>query len=47
MSTYVVTGETTAGVTIFDPVVQTYAGVADYEWLDDTVEIGGATIAPP
>jgi len=34
MSTYVVTGETVDGVTTLDPVVQTHAGVADYENLD-------------
>lgn len=34
MSTYVAVGLTTAGVTTFDPVMQTHAGVADYEILD-------------
>ncbi len=34
MSTYVVTGQTTDGVTTLDPPIQTQAGVADYENLD-------------
>ena len=34
MSTYVVTGQTSGGVTTFDPIIQTHAGVADYENLD-------------
>ena len=35
MSTYVAVGQTVGGVTVFDPVLQTHAGVADYENLDD------------
>ena len=34
MSTYVAVGETIGGVTSFDPVEQTKAGVADYQRLD-------------
>jgi Calx-beta domain/Dockerin type I domain/HYDIN/CFA65/VesB-like, Ig-like domain len=35
MSTYVAVGQTTAGITTFDPVMQTKAGVAGYEILDN------------
>jgi hypothetical protein len=34
MSAYVAVGQTIAGVTTFDPFVETHAGVADYELLD-------------
>ncbi len=34
MSTYVALGTTSNGVTTFDPVIQTHAGVADYQNLD-------------
>jgi hypothetical protein len=34
MSTYVAVGHTKEGITTFDPVTQTHAGVADYENLD-------------
>ncbi|MCA9061879.1 MAG: PEP-CTERM sorting domain-containing protein [Planctomycetaceae bacterium] len=34
ISTYAVAGRTVAGVTTFDPILQTKAGVADYQRLD-------------
>jgi hypothetical protein len=37
MSTYVVVGETVAGVTTFGPVTITKAGVSDYELLDNNL----------
>jgi len=36
ISTYAAVGETIAGVTTFDPIIQTKAGLADYERLDSS-----------